>query len=163
MMRSRTPQATGPTSSNETSARKHSERQLFTDAAGGGQRTQSIDWNPAQTIAPALLASQRIQLRPWTEANRDPFAAMGLASEAAFMALRAGFESLGLDKIVAVTTLHNTCSRAVMQRLGMRESPAAEFDHPAFPPDSLERHLCVYRLIRARWSDNLLVNVQTQG
>lgn len=136
-MRSRTPQATDPTFSNETSARKQAERQLFTDAASGGQQTQSIDWNPAQTIAPALLASQRIQLRPWTEANRDPFAAMGLAGEAAGLALRAGFESLGLDEIVAVTTPHNTCSRAVMQRLGMQESPADEFDHPAFPPYSL--------------------------
>ena len=79
------------------------------------------------------------------------------------MALRAGFESLGLDEIVAITTLRNTRSLAVMRRLGMQESPADEFDHPAFPPDSLESHCCVYRLTRARWSDNLLLNVQTQS
>lgn len=246
-MRSRTPQATGPTFLNEKSARKQAERQLFTDAASGGEQTPSIDWNPAPTVAPALLTSQRVRLRPWTDADRGPFAAMtanpdvmrhfpavlsrtesdawidrtmrktsergwgfwaldylaegapapqfagftglnipepqlplgpcvevgwrlapqfwglGLASEAAGLALRAGFESLGLDEIVAITTLRNTRSRAVMQRLGMQESPADEFDHPAFPPDSIERHCCVYRLKRARWSDNLLLNVPTQG
>lgn len=80
-----------------------------------------------------------------------PFWGMGLASEAARLALRAGFESLDLDEIIAVTTLRNTRSRAVMQRLGMLESPADEFDHPAFPADSPERRCCVYRLSRTRW------------
>jgi len=245
-MRSRTPEATGSTFSNEKTARKQAERQLLTDAASGGLHIPSIDWNAAQTIAPALLASQRLQLRPWTKADREPFATMtaspdvmrhfpailsraesdawidrtirktsergwgfwaldyraegapapqfagftglnipdpqlplgpcveigwrlapqfwglGLASEAARMALRAGFESLGLEEIVAVTTLRNTRSRAVMQRLGMHESPADEFDHPAFPPDSPERRCCVYRLTRARWSDSLSANAQTR-
>ena len=139
-MRSRTPQATGLTLTTETSARNQAERQLLTDAASGGQQTQSVDWNPTQTVVPALLASQRIQLRPWTKANRDPFAIMSLASEPAGMALRAGLESLGLDEIVAITTLRNTRPRAGMQRLGRQENPANEFYKPAFPPDCLERH-----------------------
>lgn len=84
------------------------------------------------------------------------FWGLGLATEAARLALRAGFESLGLEEIVAITTLRNTRSRAVMQRLGMQESVADEFDHPAFPADSPERHCCVYRLSRARWSANSL-------
>lgn len=246
-MRSRTPDATGSTFFNEKTARKQAERQLLTDAASGGMHIPSIDWNAAQTITPALLAGQRIQLRLWTQADREPFAAMtsnpdlmrhfpavlgraesdawidrtirrtcehgwgfwaldywaegalaphfagftglnvpdtqlqlgpcveigwrlapqfwglGLASEAARMALRAGFESLGLEEIFAITTLRNTRSRAVMQRLGMKESTADEFDHPAFQPDNPERRCCVYRLTRARWSENLLVSAPTQG
>lgn len=85
----------------------------------------------------------------------QPFWGLGLASEAARLSLRAGFESLNLQEIVAVTTLRNTRSRAVMQRLGMQESPADEFDHPAFPADSPEKRCCIYRLPRARWSANL--------
>ena len=201
-MRSRSPASTGSTFSTETSARKQAERQLLNDAASGALQASSIDWHTAQLIAPALLTSQRIELRAWTEADRSPFAAMtanetlrvlvnykgnherynslgpcveigwrlapqfwglGLASEAARMALRAGFESLGLEEIVAITTLRNTRSRAVMQRLGMQKSPADEFDHPAFPPDHPERRCCVYRLTRARWSDKPLVSTQTQG
>jgi len=70
------------------------------------------------------------------------------------MALRIGFESLGLREIVAMTTLRNTRSQAVMQRLGMQESPADEFDHWAYPGDSPDRRCCIYRLSRARWSAN---------
>jgi RimJ/RimL family protein N-acetyltransferase len=224
---------------NEKTARKQAERQLLLDAMSGGLEAAAIEWTPGSAIAPVLLASTRIQLRPWKDADREPFAAMvadpevmrhfpavltreqsdawidrmsrkisergwgfwaidylvetasvpvfagftglnipdpelpfgpcvevgwrlapqfwglGLASEAARLALRAGFESLELEEIVAVTTLRNTRSRAVMQRLGMQESAADEFDHPAFPPGSPERRCCVYRLPRARWSAGL--------
>jgi len=236
-MRSRRQEDADPAFLNEKTARKQAERQLLLEALGGGLDAAPIAWAPAHAIAPALLASPRIQLRPWTDADRDPFAAMtadpevmrhfpaplsraqsdawidrmsrkieergwgfwamdylaegaapqfagftglhvpdpelplgpcveigwrlaprfwglGLASEAARLSLRAGFESLDLREIVAITTLRNTRSRAVMQRLGMQESPADEFDHPAFPPDNPERRCCVYRLSRARWSAN---------
>ena len=42
-----------------------------------------------------------------------------LASEAARAMLRHGFETLGLDQIVAVMVPHNTASRRVAERLGM--------------------------------------------
>lgn len=239
-MRRSQPEVADPAFLNEKAARKQAERQLLLDALGGGLEAADIEWAPGSgsTIAPALLASPRLQLRPWRDADREPFATMtgdpevmrhfpavltreqsdawidrmsrkisergwgfwamdylaegapapqfagftglnipdpelpfgpcvevgwrlaprfwglGLASEAGCMALRAGFESLGLEEIVAVTTLRNTRSRAVMQRLGMQESIADEFDHPAFPPDSAERRCCIYRLPRTRWSTN---------
>ncbi|GKS95909.1 GNAT family N-acetyltransferase [Acidovorax sp. SUPP2825] len=180
------------------------------------------------TIAPEFLATPRLRLRPWTAADRAPFAAMnadpavmahfsaplardasdamadriealiaqrgwgfwaadclqgdsgprfmgfvglhtpsaelpigwrlarpfwgqGLASEAARLALRAGFEDLGLAEIVSFTTLGNQRSRAVMQRLGMRESPAEAFDHPAVPVGHPVRPHCLYRLARTDW------------
>ena len=233
-------ESTDPAFLNEKDARKQAERQLLLDALSGDVQAAPIEWAPGSTtvIAPSLLASPRLQLRPWTDADREPFAAMtsdpevmrhfpavlsreesdawidramrkfgergwgfwaldyladgtqpqfagftglnipdpefpigpcvevgwrlpqkfwglGLASEAARLALRAGFESLDLEEIAAMTTLRNTRSRAVMQRLGMQESPADEFDHWAYPGDSPDRRCCIYRLSRARWSANL--------
>lgn len=236
-MRSRLQDKADPAFLDEKTARKQAERQLLQDARSGALDAAAIEWPTHRVIAPELLTSPRLQLRPWKNSDRAPFAAMtadpevmrhfpavltreesdawvdrtvrkteergwgfwaidypahatsppqfagftglnipdpelpfgpcvevgwrlapafwglGLASEAARLALRAGFESLGLDEIVAITTLRNTRSRAVMQRLGMLESPADEFDHPAFAADSPERRCCVYRLSRARWSE----------
>ncbi len=236
-MRSRSPDKADPAFLDEKTARKQAERQVLLDALNERLDTEAIEWTADSAITPELLASPRLQLRPWQDSDRAPFAAMtadpevmrhfpavlsraesdtwvdrtmrktaergwgfwamdyladpastpqfagftglnipdpelpfgpcvevgwrlappfwgmGLASEAARMSLRAGFESLDLDEIVAVTTLRNTRSRAVMQRLGMVESPGDEFDHPAFPADSPERRCCVYRLSRARWRE----------
>ncbi|MDA8520633.1 GNAT family N-acetyltransferase [Acidovorax sp. NCPPB 4044] len=80
-----------------------------------------------------------------------PFWGQGLATEAAELALRAGFEVLGLDGIVAFTALPNQRSRAVMQRLGMQESPTDAFEHPGVPAGHPLRAHCLYRLTRAAW------------
>jgi len=74
----------------------------------------------------------------------------GLATEAARAALAYGFGTLGLDEIVSFTTLDNRRSRAVMERLGMRED-ALGFEHPALPPGHPLRPHCLYRLPRATW------------
>ncbi|GLC96509.1 GCN5 family N-acetyltransferase [Cupriavidus sp. TA19] len=74
----------------------------------------------------------------------------GLATEAARAALEYGFGTLGLDEIVSFTTLENRRSRAVMERLGMRED-ALGFEHPALPPRHPLRPHCLYRLPRATW------------
>ncbi len=66
----------------------------------------------------------------------------GYASEAARAWLGFGFETIGLDEIVAFTVLENARSFAVMQRLGMREERL--FDHPAVP-ESMP-HLRTHRL-----------------
>lgn len=81
-----------------------------------------------------------------------PWWGQGLASEGARLALRVGFEMLGLDEIVAFTTVHNQRSRAVMQRLGMQESPGELFEHPGVPTGNPARLHCLYRLPRARWA-----------
>ncbi len=97
---------------------------------------------PELPIGPCVEVGWRLSPAFW---------GLGLASEAARLALRAGFETLGLQEIVAVTTLRNLKSQAVMKRLGMQESPDDAFDHPSFPADSPERHCCIYRLPRALW------------
>ena len=78
----------------------------------------------------------------------------GLATEGAKGALRVGFAELGLDEIVSFTAVINRRSRAVMERLGMREDKAAAFDHPSVPDGPLRAH-CLYRLRRERWSELL--------
>ncbi|HUP06519.1 MAG TPA: GNAT family N-acetyltransferase [Caldimonas sp.] len=78
----------------------------------------------------------------------------GYASEAAKVALRAGFEQIGLDEIVSMTALANAPSRAVMERIGL-ENRHADFDHPGIPSGHpLCRH-CLYAIDRATWRARL--------
>lgn len=76
----------------------------------------------------------------------------GYAPEAALAALRFGFEDLGLEEIVALTSVGNARSRRVMSKLGMTRSPEDDFDHPRLPRSSpLLRHV-LYRIGSAAFS-----------
>ena len=70
----------------------------------------------------------------------------GLASEAARASLAVAFDELGLDEVVAFTTVGNQPSQAVMQRLGMARDPADDFEHPALPEGHPLRPHVLYRL-----------------
>jgi RimJ/RimL family protein N-acetyltransferase len=72
----------------------------------------------------------------------------GYATEAARAALSVGFELLGLEEIVSFTTVANLRSRAVMERLGMKES--GFFEHPSVPVDNPLSTHCLYRVRNAR-------------
>ena len=66
--------------------------------------------------------------------------------EAATECLKFGFETLGLKEIVSFTSLLNTPSFRVMQKIGMTRNPDDDFDHPHVEEgDPLRRHL-VYRM-----------------
>lgn len=70
----------------------------------------------------------------------------GYATEAAQLALRYGFDTLGLTEIVAMAVAANVRSRAVMERLAMQRDPADDFDHPSLPGGHpLQRHV-LYRI-----------------
>ncbi len=75
----------------------------------------------------------------------------GLATEAARLAVRIGFEALNLPEIVAFTARGNQRSSAVMERLGMRNDPADDFDHPAVAEGNALRPHRLYRLTRGEW------------
>ena len=76
---------------------------------------------------------------------------LGYASEAAWTALRCGFDRLSLDQVVAFTAVDNLPSEKVMQAIGMKHDPAGDFDHPTLAPDHpLSRHL-LYRISREQW------------
>ena len=77
----------------------------------------------------------------------------GYASEAAREALRFGFETLQLDEIVSFTAVVNARSRAVMERIGMRNANE-DFEHPAVPEGSALRLHCLYRLSQRQWKKN---------
>lgn len=72
----------------------------------------------------------------------------GYATEAARAATAHGFDALGLDEIVSFTTVANTRSRRVMERLGMHRDPADDFDHPKMAEGSPLRPHVLYRLLR---------------
>lgn len=73
----------------------------------------------------------------------------GYATEAGRAAIIQGFEQLGLEEIVSMTTVRNRRSRAVMERLGMSRDPADDFEFPTLPPgDPLRPHV-LYRVRRA--------------
>ncbi|MEM9555555.1 MAG: GNAT family N-acetyltransferase [Acidobacteriota bacterium] len=72
----------------------------------------------------------------------------GYATEAARVALDAGFGPIGLDEIVSFTAASNLRSRAVMERLGMRYD--RDFEHPALAIGHPLRRHCLYRLVPSR-------------
>jgi RimJ/RimL family protein N-acetyltransferase len=100
----------------------------------------SIPPSPDLPFQPCVEIGWRLARSHWGQ---------GLASEGARLALRVGFEVLELDEIVAMTQLRNQRSRAVMERLGMREAAGEEFEHPLVPVGSHARRMCLYRLRRA--------------
>jgi RimJ/RimL family protein N-acetyltransferase len=75
----------------------------------------------------------------------------GYATEAARAVLRHAFTTLGLDEVVSFTAVVNTPSEAVMRRIGMRRSPADDFDHPRVEPGQPLRRHVLYRLTAAEW------------
>jgi RimJ/RimL family protein N-acetyltransferase len=81
-----------------------------------------------------------------------PFWGQGLASEAARGALRVGFEQLALPEIVSFTALGNLRSRAVMERIGMRNA-RQDFEHPGVPEGHALRLHCLYRITRSQWHE----------
>ena len=72
----------------------------------------------------------------------------GYAAEAARTAVADGFERVGLDEIVSMTSVGNTRSRRVMEKLGMTRDPAEDFDHPNVPVDHPIRRHVLHRLSR---------------
>ena len=77
----------------------------------------------------------------------------GLATEAALGALRIGFERLTLSEIVSFTAVGNARSRAVMERIGMRNAHE-DFEHPGVPEDHPLRLHCLYRMSRSERGEN---------
>jgi RimJ/RimL family protein N-acetyltransferase len=74
-----------------------------------------------------------------------PYWGYGYATEAAKGALRIGFENLNFQEIVSFTAAQNLRSRAVMERLKMREIPDT-FLHPSLPADHPLAEHCLYKL-----------------
>ncbi|MFV0131745.1 GNAT family N-acetyltransferase [Streptomyces sp. HMX87] len=71
----------------------------------------------------------------------------GYATEAALTVLAHGFDTLKFPEILAVTTVANVRSQAVMRRIGMTRNPADDFDDPTAPEGPLRPNV-LYRITR---------------
>ena len=80
-----------------------------------------------------------------------PFWGKGYATEAANACLAFAFNDLDLDEVVSFTTVRNTRSRAVMERLGFINS-GEDFDHPAIEDGHPIKPHVLYRLSKDAWS-----------
>lgn len=78
---------------------------------------------------------------------------LGFAPEAARAALQFGFTRVALpaDEIVSFTTVANSKSRRVMEKIGMVHQMHRDFDHPLLPDWHECRHV-LYAIDRARHS-----------
>jgi RimJ/RimL family protein N-acetyltransferase len=76
----------------------------------------------------------------------------GFASEAAAAALQVGFEQAQISEIVSFAAVLNKKSRAVMTRIGMRDT-GVTFQHPRVPVKSPLRQHCLYLLNRDEWRE----------
>lgn len=69
----------------------------------------------------------------------------GYAPEGGTAAVRFALEEIGLPEVVSFTSVGNTKSRRVMEKIGLTHDPADDFDHPTLPRGHrLERHV-LYR------------------
>lgn len=88
-------------------------------------------------FTPAVEVGWRLAQHAWGS---------GYATEAARTAVADGFERVGLDEIVSMTSVGNTRSRRVMEKLGMTRDPDDDFDHPNVPLGHPIRRHVLYRL-----------------
>lgn len=95
---------------------------------------------PDLPFLPAVEIGWRLSRPEWGK---------GYATEAARAALAAGFESVGLDEIVAYAVAGNLRSRAVMERIGMTHDPADDFVH-SLTGEAPRRQFVLYRIRRER-------------
>lgn len=87
--------------------------------------------------APAVEIGWRLARAAWGR---------GWATTAARVALRYGFDEIGLPEIVSFTTWRNDPSRRVMEKLGLSHDPADDFDHPQVLHDERIRPHVLYRI-----------------
>ena len=93
-------------------------------------------------FSPCVEIGWRLARRHWGQ---------GYATEAARAALKIGFARLDLPEIVSFTTVGNRRSRAVMERIGLRDT-RQDFEYPGFPEGHPLRRHCLYRLTREEWA-----------
>lgn len=83
-------------------------------------------------FTPATEIGWRIAKQHWRK---------GYATEAANEALKFAEQSLALERIVSFTTMRNTASIGVMEKLGMQRV-LPDFEHPQVPLETgLQRHV----------------------
>lgn len=90
--------------------------------------------SPSWSTEPLVEVGWRLARSSWGN---------GFAPEGARAALSFGFSSVRLpgNEIVSFTTVENSKSRRVMEKIGMRHDSARDFDHPLLPDWEERRHV----------------------
>ena len=84
-----------------------------------------------------------------------PFWNHGLATEGAQAVLNYAFRTLNLEEVVSFTAAGNIRSRRVMEKIGMKQDRAGDFNHPRLSAGhALSRHV-LYRLTKVGWSEQI--------
>ncbi|MEQ9366301.1 MAG: GNAT family N-acetyltransferase [Leptospirales bacterium] len=118
----------------ETSDRRtiaHSDPRPAIGYTGLNKATFAAHFTPAVEIAWRLAAD---------------YHGRGYATEAARAALAYAFRELRLPEVVSFTSVENTPSRRVMEKIGLIHTPPGDFEHPALPPGHWLRRHVLYRL-----------------
>lgn len=90
----------------------------------------------ALPFAPCVEIGWRLARKHWGK---------GYATEGARAALELAFSKIGLSEVVSFTSIHNTRSELVMQRLGMQRE-GETFAHPAVEAGSWLSEHCLYKI-----------------
>ncbi len=77
----------------------------------------------------------------------------GYATEAGKAALNFGFGELGLKEVYSFTSVDNTKSRAVMERLNMHNTNQ-NFEHPEVPKGNPLKEHVLYKITNTQWYKN---------
>jgi RimJ/RimL family protein N-acetyltransferase len=99
------------------------------------------------SFSPCVEVGWRLARKAWGN---------GYATEAAHASLRVAFRQLALPEVVSFTTVSNLRSRAVMERIGMRNTNQ-DFEHPGITEGHPLRLHCLYRITSSQWSQNAAV------
>jgi RimJ/RimL family protein N-acetyltransferase len=99
----------------------------------------AIVGNPELPIAGEIEIGWRIAADEWGK---------GYAREAAEATLDWVWANLDVDSVAAITSVGNTRSWGLMERLGMVRAPEDDFDHPNVPEGSVLRPHITYRIMR---------------
>ena len=128
-------------------------RSLIAERGWGLWAVEEIGGAPFIGFVGLHVPSAELPFAPCVEIGwrlAPQFWGKGYATEAAFGALKIGFEQIGLDEIISFTAQRNHRSEAVMRRLGMQRQPGT-FRLPNLPSDHpLSKHV-LYRLQRTDW------------
>ncbi|OUS29048.1 GNAT family N-acetyltransferase [Gammaproteobacteria bacterium 45_16_T64] len=76
----------------------------------------------------------------------------GYATEAGSECLRFAFDELDLNEVFSFTSITNTKSSAVMERLGMINTQE-NFEHPIIPENHPLREHVLFKITQAQWSN----------
>jgi 3-dehydroquinate dehydratase/shikimate dehydrogenase len=101
-----------------------------------------LDVNFEAYFIPAMEIGWRLAYEHWGK---------GYATEAAKSVLDYAFNTWSLQELVSFTTINNWRSRKVMEKIGMKQDPEGEFEHPLLAEGHPLRRHALYRITKDQY------------